>query len=251
MAIKTELLKQLQSQLREALAVLRRDADAAYREALALLQSCADEVSAFLRGANDSVSVSLELGHVVDMGQEYRLVVKALDIGLSDHLFRAYVPAGGFPVNLDYLAEESIPCSSPEELVRQLVVFIENANVRARLAAIAQVLNDETVRGERTEVKRLDGALVADAATVARSKRGPSKQAVVPRSPFDELTARLLHHIRTNPGQRIETIAMELEENTRKLSRAAKQLRREGKVNTKGQKRSTAYFATRGKQTPR
>ena len=58
-----------------------------------------------------------------------------------------------------------------------------------------------------------------------------------------KLTSALLGHIKSNPGQRIEQIALELKVPTSELRLPTQKLLTGKDVKTKGQRRGTHYFA--------
>ena len=163
-----------------------------YGEALSLLKRLADRLEAFLDGPGRAqATVRLELGHVVSQGQEYRMVIQASAIGLKDYFLRAYVPAPGFPVMLDYLSEEPRSCKNEEKLSAALVAMIKNDQMMARLVAIRQTLSDKTPRGERVDVESFRRGAAVPAGRPRRAapralrqrrkpRRGPA--AVRPRS---------------------------------------------------------------------
>lgn len=60
---------------------------------------------------------------------------------------------------------------------------------------------------------------------------------------LEALVAKLLRHIQTNPGQRMEQLAASLDIPSKELTLPIKKLLQENRLRTKGQKRATAYFA--------
>jgi hypothetical protein len=145
-----QALQHLMSELQQALGETEVRAEAEYKQVLQLLRAFTVEVSAFLSGPNlTKTEVTLELGHAVELGQEYRVVVAASAIGLQDFLLRAFVPADGYPVTLDYAGGPEVRCESEDKLVAELVNAIRSTAIQSRLLAIRQALSDETLRGER------------------------------------------------------------------------------------------------------
>jgi hypothetical protein len=171
-------VRQLRAELREALEDTEVRADAEYHEVLRLLGGFAEQVSEFLNAPDRTkANVSLEVGHVVELGQEYRVVVAGPEIGLKDYLLRAYVPADGYPVTLEYLAEEEKRCDNEEQLVAALVAAIRHEHMRSRLLALRQALSDETLRGGRRTIT--SGAPQSAPVGAARGVRSVGPQTVV------------------------------------------------------------------------
>jgi hypothetical protein len=164
-------VKRLKVELKKELNATEASSATHYSDVLRLLEGFNEQVSDFLNGdGRTRADVSLDVGHVVDLGQEWRAVVKAPEIGLQDYLLRAYVPADGYPVTLDYLAEEEKRCADEDQLVAALVEAIRHEGMRARLLAIRQALSDETLRGARRTISSGKAAESAPAAARA-SKR--------------------------------------------------------------------------------
>ena len=121
-----------------------------YLEAVDLLHAFTEQVAHLInqpRGVKAEVKV--ELGHLVNQGQEHRVAIRATGIGLSDYVLRAFVPADGYPVMLDMFEETDRACADAESLVAALVELSEKPAMRQRLAAIRSALADESLRGPR------------------------------------------------------------------------------------------------------
>ncbi len=155
-----------------------------YQEAVKLLHGFAEQVAAFLNGEGRApAEVVVELGHVVDQGQEHQVVVRAPAIGLQDYLLRAYVPFDGFPVVLDTFGEEDRRAESPEDLVRELVALMRRGDMVARLLAHRQALGDPSLRSKapagtkKVAKRRVEGTRAvgskAQRAAAAANKAGP------------------------------------------------------------------------------
>lgn len=77
-------------------------------------------------------------------------------------------------------------------------------------------------------------------ASLANARRKGEKRAP---ALLAQTTANLLGHIKTNPGQRIEQIAVGLGLSTQELKLPTQKLLAGRKVKTRGQRRGTKYFA--------
>ena len=148
--------KKLVDGLTRSFAPVREQAIDRFREAVDLLHAFAEQVAELLKLPGGApVEVKVELGHLVDQGQEYRVVIRAPEIGLSDYLVRAFVPFDGYPVMLDMFEEADRRCDTTESLVAALVELSGRPAMLQRLAAIRGALADESLRGERKEVRAL------------------------------------------------------------------------------------------------
>jgi hypothetical protein len=92
---------------------------------------------------------------------------------------------------------------------------------------------------------RLHRGVSAGTVNAAASARGPKGRKGQKRTAegLAELTSALLGHIKANPGQRIEQIAVALKIPTSELKLPAQKLLAGKAVKTKGQRRGTHYFA--------
>jgi len=109
----------------------------AYLKALGALESMALAVQRQLGPGAPTVTV--EPGYQVAMGQQLNVVVAVPQRNFRDVLFRAYVPATGFPVSLDLYGEEPVRCADEAELEDQVLGFLARPQVRARLAMLGRM----------------------------------------------------------------------------------------------------------------
>jgi hypothetical protein len=148
--------KKLIDGLKSSFAPVKEQAIDRYREAVDLLHAFAEQVAELLKPPGGvAAEVKVKLGHQVDQGQEYRVVIRAPEIGLSDYLVRAFVPFDGYPVMLDMFEEADRQCDTAESLVAALVELSRRPAMQQRLAAIRGALADESLRGERKVVRDL------------------------------------------------------------------------------------------------
>jgi hypothetical protein len=159
----------LEKQLEKSLSPLTVEHDDA--AAVDLLHGFAQQISKLLNPpsgdvATTSANVTVELGHLVNKGQEYRVVVRAPKINLVDILLRAFIPMDGFPVHLDMFAEGEASCTSEDELVIALVKVSQQPALRERLANIRRALRDPDLKEPGPEMQK---------ARVTKTKRGPKK----------------------------------------------------------------------------
>ena len=121
--------------------------------------------------------------------------------------------------------------------------FVTQLTEIARRAAIDTLESAFQGRdGHSTDGRTTSLATVpSGGARVGRPRGGKGAK----RSPADleELSKRFAAFVKSNPGLRIEQINKELGTTTRDLALPIRKLIAEGIVGTKGQKRSTTYFA--------
>jgi hypothetical protein len=145
--------KKLVDGLKKSFAPVKEQATDRYREAVDLLHAFAEQVSELINQPDGvRAEVKVELGHLVNQGQEHRVAIRAPEIGLSDYVLRAFVPFDGYPVVLDMFEEGDRLCQSSETLVAALVELSRQPTMQQRLAAIRSALADESVRGPRRKV---------------------------------------------------------------------------------------------------
>lgn len=71
-----------------------------------------------------------EPGFATNFGQEWRVTVKPTARAYQQILFRAYVPLGGYPVQIDLYAEEMKTCANEAALHRVLNGFLKQKTVK-------------------------------------------------------------------------------------------------------------------------
>jgi hypothetical protein len=145
--------KKLVDGLKKAFAPVREQTNERYREAVDLLHAFAEQVAELINPPGGVVAeVKVELGHLVNQGQEHRIAIQAPEIGVSEYVLRAFVPPDGYPVVLDAFSEADRACPTAESLVAALVELSAQSSMRQQLAAIRSALVDESARGERKVV---------------------------------------------------------------------------------------------------
>ncbi len=108
-----------------------------YLESFRTLRETAQELQTWLKGPstnNDApISVDVEPGFQSQMGQQLNVVVQIPNRGVRDTLFRAYVPAAGAPVNLDFYGEEPVPSGTPQEIQENVLNFLTQPEIVSRM----------------------------------------------------------------------------------------------------------------------
>jgi hypothetical protein len=128
------------------------------------------------------------------------------------------------------------------EMNRTVQGFVAQITELARRAALDTL---ESAFHGRSPVGRSNGASAAmPAASLGRIGR-PRGGRGGKRTPADleALSERFSSFIKANPGLRIEQINKQLGTSTKDLALPIRKLLAEGAITTKGQKRSTTYFA--------
>jgi hypothetical protein len=90
-------------------------------------------------------------------------------------------------------------------------------------------------------------AAVEHVAAPAQSSGRRPKGAKRPAGEIERTKARVLNHIQSNPGQRVEQINKALGTSTKDLTLPLQKLITEGGIRTEGVKRATTYFPGDGK----
>jgi hypothetical protein len=110
----------------------------AAQESLRILQE-------FCRGVElstaNQVSCMLERGHSVNYGQEWRPTLRSVYGGFPQLLFRAYVPAGGWPVHLDLHDGALTRVDGPDELTAALQAFLREPDVVEQIRYVMSYLS--------------------------------------------------------------------------------------------------------------
>jgi hypothetical protein len=105
-----------------------------YNEVVKKLREIADSMT---KALSPAISVQAEPGHRVNLGDQYNFALLVRDpYPYRDVLFRAYVPADGFPVTLDLFEDQKPECRSLDELVDNVTKFLGHADVKRRLTAL-------------------------------------------------------------------------------------------------------------------
>jgi hypothetical protein len=116
-------------------ALTKRTPEPAFREAVQSLREAAAAIQD--AGIVSDAEVRVEPGHLVNLGQQFNMVLTIPSRNFRDVLFRAYVPMDGYPVNLDFFGETPVPCPDQARLESEIVRFLSDRNVNARLQMIA------------------------------------------------------------------------------------------------------------------
>ncbi|MBK7071797.1 MAG: DNA-binding protein [Myxococcales bacterium] len=133
-----------------------------------------------------------------------------------------------------------------ESRINELVTNFINEVSRLARAAALDTLNRALAGAGGTVVRDIRVSKPAKAASngaaaaAAAAKRAKGEKR--PKAEIAQVQAKVLAHIRANPGQRIEQINKVLGTRTPDLALPLKKLIAEGAVDTKGARRATTYF---------
>jgi hypothetical protein len=67
------------------------------------------------------------------------VTVKTAQRATDDVLFRAYIPLTGDRAALDFFGDQPVQCQTVDEMQNQIVGFLAQPEVRARLAMLGSV----------------------------------------------------------------------------------------------------------------
>lgn len=132
-----------------------------------------------------------------------------------------------------------------ETRINELVTNFINEVSRLARAAALDTLNRALAGAGGTVVRDIRVGKPAKAASNGAAAAAAAKRAKGEKRPKAEIAqvqAKVLAHIRANPGQRIEQINKVLGTRTPDLALPLKKLIAEGAVDTKGARRATTYF---------
>jgi hypothetical protein len=132
--------------------------------------------------------------------------------------------------------------------VAELTSLIKQSAVKSVKDALGNGDTDEPVRrrgrkGRRGMASRTDDSMDAEPSVSARGRVGRRKGAKRSPKQLENIVEKLLSHIKSNPGERIEEIAKKIGMRTRELTLPVKKLVSEKKITRKGEKRATTYFS--------
>ncbi len=131
------------------------------------------------------------------------------------------------------------------EMNRTVQDFVAQLTELAKRAAIDTL--ESAFGGRVVRSPGVAAPAVAPTATFAartgrpRGGRGAKRTA----ADIEALAGQVVSFVKANPGLRIEQINKELGTTTKDLALPIRKLISEGMISSKGQKRSTAYFATK------
>ena len=110
-------------------------AQSQYDQALEQVRVIAKELQAALN--QPQVLVQVVPGHTVNMGQQFRFVLRRTNPDFSDTLFRCYIrPIDGFPVTLSLYEDENVQCANQSELEDKIACFLARATIAERIRSV-------------------------------------------------------------------------------------------------------------------
>lgn len=105
-----------------------------YEQVVAVVTETANALSAEL--GVPGLSFVLEIGHRVNLGQQYKFVVSVDSSRFKDTFFRFYVPFDGFPTTLQLFEGESKECNSVDEVRNAVLEFLGRPPIKQRLRTL-------------------------------------------------------------------------------------------------------------------
>jgi hypothetical protein len=91
--------------------------------------------------------VALEPGHLVKAGQQFNVVVSILNQnGFRETLFRAYIPAGGSPVTLDFIGDSPEKVGTPDQLEERVINFLSLDPIRSMIRTLRETAAKSTAK---------------------------------------------------------------------------------------------------------
>ncbi len=86
-----------------------------------------------------TLMVTVEPGHLVNMGQQFNILTEIPTRQFRDVLFRAYIPTDGWPVSLDLFDDDFVLCSDEAALEGAIVDFVRRPEIRQRLLTLKEL----------------------------------------------------------------------------------------------------------------
>ena len=85
------------------------------------------------KGQGSRIEIRPDLGFEARIGRQVNVKIVIPERSFQDGLFRVYIPADGFPVQLDLYGEELVSCESAEKMEEELLHFLEQPGMTSRL----------------------------------------------------------------------------------------------------------------------
>lgn len=103
------------------------------------------KISDFLQSQIDSTKgkaqVVVEPGHLVNAGQQFNLVIHIAGRNhYRDTLFRAYIPASGTPVTLDFIGDEPERVDTADALENSVILFLSREPIRVMIRTLREIV---------------------------------------------------------------------------------------------------------------
>ena len=105
-----------------------------FQEPLKILDEFCDAVRDYTEGR---AKAWRERGFVTNYGQEWRIMLQSTSGGPEQPMFRAYVPAGGYPAGLDLHQAEVTEYPDGDSIRKALVQFLEDPSVKEQIRYFA------------------------------------------------------------------------------------------------------------------
>jgi hypothetical protein len=86
-----------------------------------------------------NAQVALEPGHLVRAGQQFNVVVYIPNQNrFRDTLFRAYIPATGSPVTLDFIGDSPEEVDTPDQMEERVINFLALDQIRSMIRTLRE-----------------------------------------------------------------------------------------------------------------
>jgi hypothetical protein len=88
------------------------------------------------------VSVTIEPGYEVNLGQQFNVVVRVPQKHYQEILFRAYVPSGNGRADLDFYDSNLVHCEDENEFGQKVLGFLNRDIIQRKLALLAEIASE-------------------------------------------------------------------------------------------------------------
>ena len=109
----------------------------AHEAVVAALTQIGKQLEAGLSSAR--LTVSVEPGYSVNLGRQWRVVIRIPATSVEQVLFKAYIPLEGYPVTLDFYSDEPTVCRNNEEMEKEIAAFVQKPEIGSQLAELKRI----------------------------------------------------------------------------------------------------------------
>ena len=104
------------------------------------LTNITDFLQAQIDSSHKKAQVVVEPGHLVNAGQQFNIVIHIpARNNYQDTLFRAYIPASGAPVTLDFTGDEPERVDSADALEESVILFLSREPIRVMIRTLREI----------------------------------------------------------------------------------------------------------------
>jgi hypothetical protein len=104
------------------------------------LTKIADFLQSQIDPSKRKAQVVVEPGHLINAGQQLNVVIHIpARNSYRDTLFRAYIPAAGTPVTLDFIGDSPEEVNTPDALEESVILFLSREQIRLMIRTLREI----------------------------------------------------------------------------------------------------------------